>query len=88
MAYSELPEERRIMKKVVGTIMIVVGALFALASLSIPKSLSKLGTIVAKNGWTSYAYGYLGATIFFPIAAFFLIRYGIRLSKRKSEYGK
>ena len=65
--------------------MIIVGALFALAFLgSLSTSLSKLGTIVAEKGWTAYAYGCLSVIIFLPIAAFFLIRYGIRVGKRKS----
>jgi len=70
------------MKRQLGIVMILIGAIFALAFLgSFSQFLTTLSATVAQNGWTSYAIGYLSTTIFFPVAAFFLIRYGIRFSK-------
>src|SRR5215510_3545736 len=70
------------LKRTLGTIMILIGALFGLGFPgSFPKSISKLGTITAEQGWTAYAYGYLLAMFLLPVVAFLLIRYGIKLSK-------
>ena len=73
------------MKRTLGPIMVGIGGLFAISSLlSCPKGISDLGTATAE-GWTAYAYGRLTGMILIPIAAFLLIRYGIKFSKSKAE---
>ena len=70
------------MRATIGIIMIVIGSLIGVGSVgSLPQSTSDIGRITAVEGWTAYAYGRLAAMLLFPVIAFLLIRYGIKLSR-------
>jgi hypothetical protein len=76
------------MKKVLGAIMVVVGFIFGMGFLvQLPKSLSRLGTILAEEGSGAAALGRLTGMILFDILlvviAYLLIRYGIKLIKSR-----
>lgn len=77
------------MRKAIGAIMLALGCLFAIGSVgTLPNAISHIGTVTAEKGWTAYVYGYVGGQIFLMVAAYLLIKFGLRLSKSKQESNK
>jgi len=71
------------MKKMIGIIMVALGCLFVIGFVGgLPRAISHIGKFTAEEGWTAYIYGYIGGQLFLIVAAYLLVTFGLRLSRR------